>query len=403
MEPPARRAPTTTTTDVLVIGGGILGCATAYYLARGGTDVLLVERGALNREASGANAGSLHIQIHGAHYRFQYLEHPRAAERAAFFAQCNGLFVEAARVWAGLEQELQSDLGLCFEGGLMVAETETELEILARKVAYENTVGLETRLLSTQEMLGYEPCLSPELPGASYCRAEGFANPLLVAPAFMRRAQEHGARLSLYTRVEGIEPASDGRYLVSTSRGPILARRIVVAAGAQTRHIGRLVGLDLPLLVHPIQVMATEPRPPILRHLIQHAGTRPLSLRQTQYGTFVIGGGWPASEIAAQPRLTVERASLAANAAVALEVLPALREVRIVRAWAGLTSSVGRKNRVGLLGQARQLGQFFVVTASGLGFTLGPVLGRLMAEQVAEGTTSLPVDLLGLAHAWAEA
>src|SRR5918912_2329355 len=93
-------------TDVLIIGGGILGCATAYYLARGGLDVLLVERGALNREASGTNAGSLHIQLHGAHYRFQYLESPRAAERQAFFADCNRLFVEAARVWAGLEQEL---------------------------------------------------------------------------------------------------------------------------------------------------------------------------------------------------------------------------------------------------------------------------------------------------------
>ena len=73
-------------TDVLVVGGGILGCATAYYLAQLGLDVLLVERGALNREASGANAGSLHIQIHGAHYRFQYQESPKAAERKAFFA-----------------------------------------------------------------------------------------------------------------------------------------------------------------------------------------------------------------------------------------------------------------------------------------------------------------------------
>jgi sarcosine oxidase, subunit beta len=72
-------------TDVLIVGGGILGCATAYYLASRGLDVLVVERGPLNREASGANAGSLHIQIHAAHYRFQYLEHPRAKDRQAFF------------------------------------------------------------------------------------------------------------------------------------------------------------------------------------------------------------------------------------------------------------------------------------------------------------------------------
>src|SRR5262249_33750816 len=193
------------------------------------------------------------------------------------------------------------------------------------------------------------------------------------------------------------------------SDGPILARTVVVAAGAQTRHIGRLVGADLPVLVHPIQVLATESRPPMLAQLIQYGGARPLSLRPTQYGTVVIGGrgpagggGWPASEIDGRPRLTVERASLAANAAVATEVMPALREVRMTRSWAGMTSTVGRKNRVGLLGRAERLGRFYVLVASGLGFTLGPVLGRLMAELVADGSTSLPTGAFGLEHAWAD-
>ena len=266
---------------------------------------------------------------------------------------------------------------------------------------YEPSVGLATALVSTATMLRQEPCLASDLLGASACPTEGFANPLLVAPAFMRRAIERGAQLSLHTRVEGVLPAADRRFLVTTSQRPILARRIVVATGAQTRHIGRLVGLDLPVLVHPIQVLSTESRPPMLAQLIQHGGTRPLSLRQTQYGTFVIGGGWPASEIAGGPRLTVERPSLAANAAVATEVMPALRDVKMTRSWAGMTSTVGRKNRVGLLGRAQRLGHFYVVVASGLGFTLGPVLGRLMAELVGQGSTSLPTEAFGLEHAWA--
>jgi glycine/D-amino acid oxidase-like deaminating enzyme len=390
-------------TDVLIIGGGILGCATAYYLAKRGIDVTLVERGGLNREASGANAGSLHIQIHGSHYRFQYLEHPEAKEREAFFAASNRLFVEVADMWAGLEQELGADLGVRIKGGLMVAETEQELAILEQKVEYESTLGFQTQMVTTAEMLAHEPALSPALLGASYCPNEGFANTLLVAPAYMRRAMERGARLRLHTRVEGIAPGPGGAFEVSTNHGPILARRIVVAAGAQTRHIGRLVGADLPVLVHPIMVMSTDPRPPILRQLIQHAGTRPLSLRQTQYGTFVIGGGWPASEIAGRSRLGVERQSIAANAAVASEVLPALASARVTRAWAGMTGTVGRKNRVGLLGREKRLGEFYVLVASGLGFTLGPVLGRLMAELVAERDTSLPVDAFRLEDAWVDA
>jgi sarcosine oxidase, subunit beta len=252
-------------------------------------------------------------------------------------------------------------------------------------------------------MLEHAPALSGELLGASYCPNEGFANPLLVAPAFVRRAVERGARVRQHTRVVGITPGPRGAFVVSTSAGPITARRIVIAAGAQTRHLCRLVGTDLPIQTHPIQVMSTESRPALLSQLIQHAGTRPLSLRQTQYGTFVIGGGWPASEIDGVRRLGVEQRSVAANAAVALEVLPALRDVRLTRAWAGMTSTVGRKNRVGLLGRERRLGQFHVVVASGLGFTLGPTLGRLMAEYLAEGDTSVPTEPFGLEYAWQDA
>jgi glycine/D-amino acid oxidase-like deaminating enzyme len=392
-----------TSTDVLIVGGGILGSATAYYLARRQQDVLLVERGGFNREASGANAGSLHIQIHGSHFRFQYQASPKAAERRAFFDASNRLFVDAARVWSGLEHELDADLGVRVKGGLMVAETEAELVSLGAKVSYENSVGIPTRLLSTPEMLEHAPALSGELLGASYCPNEGFANPLLVAPAFVRRAVERGARVRQHTRVVGITPGPRGAFVVSTSAGPITARRIVIAAGAQTRHLCRLVGTDLPIQTHPIQVMSTESRPALLSQLIQHAGTRPLSLRQTQYGTFVIGGGWPASEIDGVRRLGVEQRSVAANAAVALEVLPALRDVRLTRAWAGMTSTVGRKNRVGLLGRERRLGQFHVVVASGLGFTLGPTLGRLMAEYLAEGDTSVPTEPFRLEYAWQDA
>src|ERR1043166_8855836 len=123
-------------TDVLIVGGGVVGCATAYYLASQGAEVLLVEGGALNREASGANAGTLHIQIPAFHYRVQYLEHAASTERDAYFAATNRLYVAAAHAWRGLTAELQADLGVCIGGGLMVAETATELEVLRRKSAY---------------------------------------------------------------------------------------------------------------------------------------------------------------------------------------------------------------------------------------------------------------------------
>ncbi len=387
-------------TDVLIVGGGVIGCATAYYLASHGVEVLVVDRGALNREASGANAGTLHIQIPAFHFDVQYAQPAPTAERDAYFAATNRLYMEAACMWTGLEAELQADLGVRIVGGLMVAETEHELRVLQQKTAYERSIGMDTRMVSKAELVSMAPNLSPHLIGASYCAAEGFANPLLAGPTFMRRAQAHGARLRQHTRVVDIEAAAARRrFVVETNAGAIEARRIVIAAGAHTRHVTHMVGLDLPILQHPLQVLVSQPSRPLLDHLIQHAGNRHLSMRQTQYGTFVIGGGWPATEPPPLgERVAVRARSVAGNAAVACDVLPALRGVPLARAWAGMTTSTGRKNRIGYIGPyaAAGRGRLFVTVAGGWGFTLSPVLGRLTAELVLSGTSSLattPFDL----------
>jgi glycine/D-amino acid oxidase-like deaminating enzyme len=389
-------------TDVLVVGGGVQGCATAYYLARRGVDVLLVERGVLNREASGANAGSLHIQIPAFHFRTQYLDRPRDPEREALFLATNQLYLEAARSWSGLERELDADLGVRIGGGLMVAETEAELEVLRLKVAYEQSIGLETRLVAPTEIARLAPALSPELVGAAYCAIEGFANPLLAGPAYMHRARALGARLRLGCRVTQIEvdSGSSGAFQVTTSIGPIVADRLVVAAGAQTREVANMVGFDLPILPHPLQVVSTEPvRTPLVSQLIQHAGNRHLSMRQTQYGTFVIGGGWPAIDQPGSDRLGVAMRSIRGNAQVAIDVVPLLREVRLTRAWAGMTTSAGRRNRVGFIGRFAGLRNLYLMVSAGWGFTLSPVLGRAMAELVVDGASRLEIGPFDVAAA----
>jgi glycine/D-amino acid oxidase-like deaminating enzyme len=294
----------------------------------------------------------LHIQIPAFHFRTQYLESPTATERESDFLSTNRLYAAAAEAWCGIERELDDDLGVRMVGGLMVAESEHEMQVLEAKASYERGIGMQCEVLRRSDALALESCLGPSVVGASYCANEGFANPLLATPAFIRRAEQHGARLRLHTRVTDIEPSNTGGWMVETSTGAIRARRIVVAAGAQTRAVLGLIGLDLPLLPHPLQVMVTAPQPPLLRHLLQHAGNRHLSMRQTQYGTFLIGGGWPAhdaSEVRSSSRLEVTYRSMAGNTAVATEIVPALRQVPLIRAWAGMTTSAGRWNRVGFI------------------------------------------------------
>jgi glycine/D-amino acid oxidase-like deaminating enzyme len=386
--------------DVLVIGGGVLGCAALYHLARRGVDVLLVERGELNREASGANAGTLHVQMPGKHFRLNYDGRDLTQAERDHVCATDRLYAEAARMWRTLEADLEADLGVRRHGGLMVAETEADVALLDRKSRLERPFGVETAVVTTRDMLAIAPHLSDRLPGAAYCSEEGFANPLLVAPAYVRVAARHGARAHRQARATGIARIGT-RFRVRTAAGIVEAGRVVCAAGAQTPDLVAMVGLKLPIVPHALQVMVSEPRPPALAHLIQHA-SRQLSLRQTPHGTFVIGGGWPAQPLEGdgiRPRTVLP--SIVGSARVVSDVLPCVAGARILRAWAGMTTATGARNRVGFLGEHPGEPGFFVLMAGGWGFALSPLLGRLLAELICDGAPSLPLDEFSVAR-WAE-
>jgi glycine/D-amino acid oxidase-like deaminating enzyme len=163
-----------------------------------------------------------------------------------------------------------------------------------------------------------------------------------------------------------------------------------------------MMGLRLPIVPHALQVMVSEPRPPALAHLIQHA-SRQLSLRQTPHGTFVIGGGWPAEPVevdGARPRTLLP--SIVGSARIVSDVLPCVAGARILRAWAGMTTATGARNRVGFVGEHPGEPGFYVLMAGGWGFALSPVLARLLAELLCDGAPSLPLDEFSVAR-WAEA
>ena len=300
--------------------------------------------------------------------------------------------VAAGRIWAQIEQELGCSVGLKVKGGLLVAETDEELAIIREKVAYERELGLETEVLSASEMRAIAPNLSEHLVGGSFDPAEGLANPLLVTPTYVRLATALGARFRIHTAVTGTEVLRGG-FLVTTSRGTIRARRIVNAAGPWAGSLAALVGAPLPVDGRVIQVNVTERREPMLDQLIQHI--RPaLSLKQTTFGTFMIGGGWPATTDPATGRPTIDPASVAGNLGVALRVLPTLRDVQVVRTWLGVIAHCLDRDgqRLQIFGELPSVPGYYVV-AGGTLFTMGPLFSRLLAELMTTGTTSYPVDI----------
>jgi sarcosine oxidase, subunit beta len=374
-------APLPASTDVLIVGGGLAGAALAYYLAVEGVEVVLVERGELNREASGTNAGSFHFQI--ALHQLTAFETDNVRDRLLSEVR---LHAEAAAVWSTLERELDASMDVHITGGLMVAETDEQFQLLLDKQEIERVAGLETHVLGPAQLREFAPYLADDLTGATFCPQEGHANPLLAAPLFAQRASARGAFVRTHAAVQGVE-TNDGagahRFRVTTAAGTIDAHRIVNAAGAWANDIAALSGLRFPMRAEGLHVNVTEPRPRLLEPMIQHIGRR-LSLKQSANNTFIIGGGWPAHPEQPPARFSTLWESAAGNTAVAVRVVPALAGVRVVRTWTGVMAFTDDLSPI--IGESSRLPGYHTCIAT-TGFTLSPLMARLLAEHMSTGAT----------------
>jgi glycine/D-amino acid oxidase-like deaminating enzyme len=359
-------------TDILVVGGGIAGCAIAYFLSRQGAEVTLVEQHDINSLASGSNAGSLHAQI--PHEPF-LLEGEGWARR---FAPVVPLLVESIALWKALSAELGVDLEVTTPGGLLVAETDAEMNDIRRKSAIERASGLDVHLLGRQELESIAPYLTRNVAGAAFCPLEGKANPLVATPALAAKARAMGARMLSRTTLVKLETGPQG-FVATTDKGRIEARRVVNCAGAEAGRLAAQIGLDFAIDGFPIQVSVTEPVAPLIDHLVYAAGDR-LTLKQSHHGGFLIGGGWPARLDETTGRLQVDPKSLAGNLRVALRLVPDLAGVQLLRTWPAIVN--GTADWLPILGETSSVRGFFMCVVPWLGFTGGPAAARLVADQI---------------------
>lgn len=370
-------------TDVIVIGGGLAGCATAYYLACDSVKVALLERFDLNTLASGSNAGSLHAQIpHDPYARMG----DRWAER---YAPAVGLLARSIDMWRGLPSELGADLEVKLGGGLLVARTEEDMRAIESKARHERGQGLEIRLFDRADIAREAPYVSEAMIGGAFCPDEGKANPFAVTPAFAHAAVARGVVIQRQTTVLGIERDSGG-FSVRTDKGVFSAPRVVNAAGAEAGRIAAMLNIDLgDIKGFPIQVSATEKVGPLIPHLLYCASDR-LTLKQNGVGSLLIGGGWEA-DIGPNGTPVANIESLRRNMAVALSVVPALGDIRVVRTWAAIVN--GTEDWMPILGEIPKAPGFFLNFFPWMGFTAGPIAARITASLVQGRPAPFDIDM----------
>ena len=357
-----------TSVDILVVGGGVTGCALTYYLARGGAEVLLIERDDLNSGGSGANAGSLHLQLPAPF--FNSTPRDRLMRAAATLIP---LSVAAAAEWQRLSQDLKVDIEFHIGGGLMVAETEEQMALLEDKVGLEQSCGLKTDLLRGDEIHGVAPYISPRIVGAAFCPSEGKVNPLAATVALADAAVDAGGSIHRAIELRRLD-ASGAAFVAETSAGAIRSRIVVDAAGSSAGRVAAMVGAELPVTPRPQNMIVTEAAPAAIPHLVQHIGRR-LTLKQMSTGNIVIGGGLPGRP--ATGGVAVMRESFQTSLATALTVVPMIGGLRLLRSWA---SQALITDGSPILGEHPRVTGFHYAVPSSSGYTTGPISARLLAE-----------------------
>ena len=360
--------------DVLIVGGGIHGATVALFLARGGMRVALFDRGPLCREASGTNAGTLTMQM----------------TRVALIPYA----MEGHSMWASADEWLGHDVGMVVCDGLSLAFTDQEAEILEERATRRREAGAPIAIVTPARAREVEPGISDEVLLAGHCAVDGYTSAYLTGKAYRRALLEAGTTVREHAPVVRARPENPGYSVELQSGETIRGRRIVLAGGVWIEPM--LAWLDVPLPIKTLvnQLAVTERLRPVMRTVIGIASGL-LSLKQYANGTVVIGGGWQGIGSREEGGHALRPEALIGNVRLACHAIPALRDTRLVRAWAGLEAETA--DAMPAVGPVPGHPDAYVCGSVHSGYTSGLAIARHLAEHILghhPGLPLFPIDRL---------
>jgi glycine/D-amino acid oxidase-like deaminating enzyme len=371
--------------DVVVIGGGIIGACCAYYLSQEGLNVHLVEKGWIASGCSGAcQFGIGHINT----------------------GIGRDLTVASGRLYASLAEQLPLDIEYDRVGNIYIADSPKGMRALERTAQLVQSAGMRCHLLRGKELLDVEPHLSPELVGGLFFPDDAKVQPILATLAFVKAAKERGATIHTFTEVTGIElSTSKAVAAVHTTNGRIPTKIVVNAAGAWSALIGRMVGIEIPIVPRKGHIVVTEPVPPMIRTYLLDASyfeaveedrqalAVAMVLGQTRSGNILLGSS---RQFVGFDR-SVDHEVIHAMITRCLRFLPALANIHAIRIYAGLRPYT--PDLLPIIDEADEVPGFYIAAGhEGEGITMGPITGKLISQMITGQELDLPVEELSLSR-----
>lgn len=359
--------------QVVVIGGGIIGIASAYYLRKAGARVTLLEKGTLGSGSTDRANGGIRAQFSS----------PVSAK----------LSKESIEVWKSFEDEFETDIAYRQPGYMFLARSEETAAQLEKNIKKQNEVGVDSEFLDGEEAAELCPELySDNYVAASYLETDGVADPHLALQGFSKAADAVGVDVRTKTEAIDIQQDSTGRVSgVKTADEIIEADYVVNAAGPWASRVSELVDLDLPILPKRRQLMVAEPDTAVdgsVPFTIDQ--DRGVHFRPERDGAVVCGGHFDESDPDQNPDGYSKQVTLDWSARVIEELSDVAGyfgpETMVKEGWAGLYSMTPDHHPI-----IEEATPGFVVAAgfSGHGFMQSPAAGQLVSEIVMDGSPSL--------------
>jgi glycine/D-amino acid oxidase-like deaminating enzyme len=354
--------PLSRTAEVTIVGAGMIGLATAYYLAqRGIIGISVLDRESALAEASGANAGGLWF-----------------GQQSPELGPLTGLAKTSSRLYDELAAEPGFDFDLRRHGLLELLYTETQMEQGARLAAAIRQAGFRAQCIEAAELRKLEPALGPGPLGALHCPDEGQLHPGKLGAAFVAHLKTRGVKFCFGAEVTAIA----GRR-VETSAGALETAAIVIASGAWTPLVTRTLGWTPPIKPMRGQLLATEPRPPTLRHTVMGQKYYYWQLREGH-----LAGGGTLEDVGFR-RGTEER-DIAEIRAEMDSIIPAAAATPTALAWSGFRPYC--EDLLPVIGRVPGPERTYVAAGHfKKGIMLAPVTGRILSDLIVAGCTDLPI------------